>query len=56
VALIYPQRGLVNFELKSIVYWSIGVLEYWSIGTDKNPIRLWLISNIPCRFEKAKQS
>jgi hypothetical protein len=42
VALICPQRGLLNFELKSIVYWSNGVVEYWSIGIDKNPIRFAL--------------
>jgi hypothetical protein len=56
VALICPQTGLVNVELKFIVCWSSGVMECWSIGTYKNPIRLWLISNIPCRYEKAKQS
>ncbi len=27
VALICPQRRLVSFELKSIVYWSNGVVE-----------------------------
>jgi hypothetical protein len=29
VALICPQRGLVNFELKSIVYWSNGKTKTW---------------------------
>jgi hypothetical protein len=42
VALIGPQRGFVNFGLKSIVYWSNGVLECWSIGIDKNPVRFAL--------------
>jgi hypothetical protein len=27
VALICPQRGLANFERKSIVYWSNGVVD-----------------------------
>ncbi len=29
VALICPQKGLIDFELKFIVYWSSGVMELW---------------------------
>jgi hypothetical protein len=31
VALIGPQRGLANFELKSIVYWSNGKTKNWNL-------------------------
>ncbi len=37
VALICPQRGLVNFELNSIVYWSGGIMECWSSGVVEKP-------------------
>jgi hypothetical protein len=48
VALIGPQRGLANFELKSIVYWSNGVVEWWSNAKTKN----WNLVGISISFER----